>query len=108
MASSFVAPLMRPLVSGVFTVADEDLFADLYLLDRSEGLRIEASAAAGFHGPRWLLESQPGLSYLTDRAIATRMGNATHVLWTTGGVFVPDEEYRGFYLRGERIAQNAA
>jgi D-serine dehydratase len=36
------------------------------------------------------------------------MGNATHVLWTTGGVFVPQEEYRGFYLRGERIAQNAA
>ena len=106
MASSFVAPLMRPLVSGVFTVTDDDLFEDLYLLDRSEGLRIEPSAAAGFRGPRWLLESQAGQAYLRDRGIATQMGNATHVLWTTGGVFVPDEEYRGFYLRGERIAQS--
>jgi D-serine dehydratase len=108
MASSFVAPLMRPLVSGVFTVADDDLFEDLYLLDRSEGLRIEPSAAAGFRGPRWLLESPAGQAYLMDRGIAPRMGNATHVLWTTGGVFVPDEEYRGFRLRGERIAQGAA
>ena len=76
---------------------------------RARGVTVvEPSAAAGFRGPRWLLESQAGQSYLTDRGIAKRMGNATHVLWTTGGVFVPDEEYRGFYLRGERIAQGAA
>jgi D-serine dehydratase len=35
------------------------------------------------------------------------MGSATHVLWTTGGVFVSEDEYRGFHLRGERMAQGA-
>jgi D-serine dehydratase len=99
-ASDFVAPLMRPLVSGIFTVSDEDLFADLYVLERTEGLRIEPSAAAGFRGPRWLLESEPGRRYLIAHGLGECMEDATHILWTTGGAFVPNSEYRQFHERG--------
>jgi D-serine dehydratase len=99
-ASDFVAPLMRPLVSGIFTVPDEDLFADLYLLERTEGLRVEPSAAAGFRGPHWLLESEPGRRYLAAHGLSQCMEEATHILWTTGGAFVPDSEYRQFHERG--------
>ena len=28
------------------------------------------------------------------------MENATHVSWTTGGLFVPDDEYARFLARG--------
>jgi D-serine dehydratase len=28
------------------------------------------------------------------------MDNAVHLLWTTGGLFVPDDEYAGFLERG--------
>jgi len=105
-ASEFVAPLMRPLASGVFTMSDGDLFEDLYLLERSEGLRIEPSAAAGFRGPRWLLESEQGRQYLRNRGLLENIGDATHILWTTGGAFVPDEEYRQFHERGRRIAKS--
>jgi D-serine dehydratase len=99
-ASDFVAPLMRPLVSGIFTVSDEDLFADLYVLQRTEGLCIEPSAAAGFRGPRWLLKSAAGRRYLVAHALSECMEEATHILWTTGGAFVPDAEYRQFHERG--------
>jgi D-serine dehydratase len=99
-ASDFVAPLIRPLVSGVFTVSDEELFADLYVLERSEGLRVEPSATAGFRGPHWLLESEAGRRYLIAHRLCECMEQATHILWTTGGAFVPDVEYRLFHERG--------
>jgi D-serine dehydratase len=99
-ASDFVAPLMQPLVSGIFTVSDEDLLADLYVLERTEGLCIEPSAAAGLRGPRWLLESEAGRRYLIVHGLSECMEEATHILWTTGGAFVPDAEYRLFHERG--------
>jgi D-serine dehydratase len=103
-ASEFVAPVMRDLVSGIFTVSDSDLFEDLYRLYASEGIRIEPSAAAGFRGPQWLLESDIGREYLDRRNLVASLGGATHVLWTTGGAFVPEDEYEGFRIRGEKIA----
>jgi D-serine dehydratase len=99
-ASEFAASMMKPLVSGVFTVPDSDLFEDLYLLEKSEGLRIEPSAAAGFRGPRWLLESASGQQYMNSHGLSLNLEHATHVLWTSGGAFVPDEEYSRFHERG--------
>jgi D-serine dehydratase len=101
-ASESVASQMRPLVSGVFTVPDDDLFEDLFLLEQTEGMRIEPSAAAGFRGPRWLFESAPGAEYLVNRGLLRHMDDATHILWTTGGAFVPDEEYCRFHRRGRQ------
>lgn len=105
-ASDLVAPLMRSLVSGVFTMRDEDLFEDLYVVERTEGLRIEPSAAAGFRGPRWLIGSEQGRRYIDQHALAATIEHATHVLWTTGGAFVPEEEYRGFHERGATNASS--
>jgi D-serine dehydratase len=102
-ASEFVAPLVRPLISGVFTVPDDDLFEDLYRLEASEGLRIEPSATAGFRGPQWLLESGVGRSYLQTHHLTQVMDDATHILWTTGGAFVPEPEYWEFWARGQRL-----
>jgi D-serine dehydratase len=31
------------------------------------------------------------------------MANATHIVWTTGGLFVPDEEYARFLARGRDL-----
>jgi D-serine dehydratase len=106
-ASEFVAPLMRPLVSGVFTVSDEKLLEDLYRLESSEGLRVEPSASAGFRGPQWLLASSVGTTYLNRHDLATSMDHATHLLWTTGGAFLPETEYREFHARGEQISRQA-
>jgi D-serine dehydratase len=99
-ASELAARVMRPLLSGIFTVADRDLFEDLYLLERLEGLRVEPSAVAGFRGPGWVQNSTAGRQYLLDTAQAEHINRATHILWTTGGAFVPEAEYGAFHERG--------
>jgi D-serine dehydratase len=101
-ASEFVARLMRPLVSGIFTVPDGDLFAGLHLLEQCEALRVEPSAAAGLRGPEWLLQSSSGRDYLAAHSLGDSLREATHVIWTTGGSFVPEEEHRRFRERGRR------
>ncbi|WP_211457276.1 D-serine ammonia-lyase [Comamonas sp. PE63] len=103
-ASELAADVVRGFLGGVFTVADETLFRHLYLLQDSEGLQIEPSAAAGFGGPRALLESAAGRDYLQRQKLQAHMANATHIVWTTGGLFVPGEEYARFLARGRDLA----
>jgi D-serine dehydratase len=77
-ASDFVVPFVRSLVSGIFTVRDNELFEDLYLLERTEGMRIEPSAAAALRGPRWVLESAAGRGYLEEHDLLKNLDAATH------------------------------
>ncbi|PIG07349.1 D-serine ammonia-lyase [Comamonas sp. 26] len=99
-ASELAADVVRGFLGGVLTVEDETLFRHLYLLKNSEGLSIEPSAAAGFSGPRELLQSAAGQDYLQRQNLLAYLPNATHIVWTTGGLFVPDEEYAKFLQRG--------
>ena len=87
-ASELVYQLVRELVSGVYTVADDALFTTLAHLRQTTGIEIEPSAAACFAGTR-----------LLDTMVRNDP-RATHVFWTTGGSFVPAEEYERFYRRG--------
>lgn len=106
-ASLLVAGLMRPLVAGVFTVADRDLFRWLYQLQKSENLKVEPSATAALAGPRFLLDSDAGEEYRKrQRLDNAAMANATHILWTTGGAFVPEEEYQAFFNKGKELSNN--
>ena len=95
--------MVRGFLGGVFTVEDETLFNHLALLQQTEGLQIEPSAAAGFSGPRALLESAAGQVYLQRQNLLAHMANATHIVWTTGGLFVPAEEYARFLARGKAL-----
>lgn len=96
-ASELVYQLVHEMVSGVYTVTDDLLFTTLARLHQTSGIEIEPSAAACFAGARWLddtLGSNP---------------NATHLFWTTGGSFVPADEYARFYRRGcELLGQGTA
>lgn len=103
-ASELAVRMMRPLLSGNFTVEDDDLFRHLYLLHQTENLNIEPSAAAGFNGPAMLLNTSAGRRYLADNGLQNLLPQAVHLLWTTGGLFVPDDEYRGFLQRGRSLA----
>ena len=107
-ASGLVGELMSPLLSGIFTVNDDRLFKDLYHLIQTEGYRIEPSAAAGFSGPVHLFGSEAGRTYLAKQ-FGDQAGNiiasANHLVWTTGGSFVPEHEYEGFYQRGQSLVE---
>lgn len=100
-ASELAAAVARPLLAGIYTVTDEQLFRHLHLARVAEGLRIEPSAAAGLAGPRMLLDSPLAGRYLDARSLRPHLERATHVVWATGGLFVPEDEYRRFAARGE-------
>ena len=104
-ASELAADVVRPLLGGVYTVEDEEMFWLLHTAAEAESIRIEPSAAAGLAGPAMLLASANGQAYIARRGLAPHMARSTHIAWTTGGLFVPDEEYARFHARGARAAQ---
>ncbi|QHI98605.1 D-serine ammonia-lyase [Xylophilus rhododendri] len=106
-ASELAAEVVKPFIGGVYTVEDDTLFRDLHTAAATEGLRIEPSAAAGLAGPAMLLGSEAGRAYLRRHGLDTHMAAATHIAWTTGGLFVPEEEYARFHARGAAMAQTA-
>ncbi len=106
-ASELAVALMRPLLSGILTATDDTMFRDLYHVQCAENIKIEPSAAAGFSGPRMLLQTTAGQEYLATHGLQDVMQQANHIVWTTGGLFVPDEEYAAFLERGRRLTQHA-
>ncbi|MDQ2184220.1 D-serine ammonia-lyase [Alcaligenaceae bacterium A4P071] len=108
LASPLVAPLMRDLLAGVFTVDDDRLFRDIHALATTENVLIEPSAAAGFSGPRWLTDTADGLALLERIGARAALPQATHVLWSTGGALVPQAEHDRFQARGLALSTAAA
>lgn len=101
-ASELVYQLVHRLVSGVYTVADDDLFRVLAALKQLNGVEIEPSASAAFLGLKFL-EAGSGRGYLQSVLSRCNPENATHIFWTTGGSFVPPEEYKQFFQRGSAL-----
>lgn len=85
--SDFVSPMMEKLCDGFYTVRDEKMFEYLYLLKNTENIKIEPSAAAGIPGP-----------YMTGNMNR----DAYHIVWTTGGLFVPKAIYDKMYFKGRK------
>jgi D-serine dehydratase len=97
-ASLLAVQAMRTLVAGIVTVADQTLFEHLALAHATEGLRLEPSASAGFSGPLEIATGAPALA---------RPG-ASHVVWSTGGLLVPDAQFQGFLQRAGAAAEVAS
>jgi len=92
--SGFVGRAMHRLIDGYATVADDELYRLLALLERTENLRLEPSAVAGFAGIA---------SVLTAPQYAGQLDNATHLVWGTGGSMVPEMEMDAYVARGRAL-----
>ncbi len=103
--SAFVATVMRNMLAGVFTVADDDVFRWLYLAHSALGMRLEPSATASFAGPEFVVNHPEGKKFCADVGIEKRLPKATHVLWTTGGSFVPEEQFEDFLAHAAALRQ---
>ena len=98
-ASELVHTLVGELVAGVYTVADDALFAVLARLRQLKDITIEPSAAASFLGLKLLAAADdPG-----SAALAHDDARATQLFWTTGGALVPADEYERFRQRGAAL-----
>ncbi len=102
-ASGFVGQLMRPFMSGCYSLSDERMYGMLAQLADSEGVHLEPSALAGMYGPV-LLEKLPAFrEYVKQEAPADVMAKSTQLVWATGGSMVPKEEMEGYYRKGREI-----
>ncbi|GLO49600.1 putative D-serine dehydratase [Pseudomonas putida] len=103
--SEFVADVMKPMLSGVFTVDDDDLFRWLWKAQTTQAIRLEPSATAGFAGPEFIVNSNQGRAYQEAHGLSNKLAQATHVIWTTGGAFVPEEQFKEFMARGASLVK---
>jgi D-serine dehydratase len=101
--SAFVAAVMRGMLAGVFTVDDASLFRWLRDAHESQNLRLEPSAAAGFAGPGFIASHPLGKAFRDEWNIAGHLERATHVVWTTGGSFVPEDQFQAFLNMASEI-----
>lgn len=95
--SSFASSISEHLVSGIYTLEDDDLFKLLALLADSEGVYIEPSATSGLIGPGEIVASK----YAQQNNL--NMNQATHIVWATGGALVPKEDMLSFYKKGKSM-----
>ena len=86
--SGFVGSVMKPLLSGEFTVADEKLYGYLRDLLETENIFLEPSACAAFQGPVRLMRGMK--EYLAANGLCDIMQKAVHIVWATGGSLVPE------------------
>jgi D-serine dehydratase len=91
--SSFATSISEHLISGIYTVEDDELYRLLALLADNEEIFIEPSSTAGLLGPGLVVKS----GYLADGE------KATHIVWATGGSLVPKADMECFYERGKAL-----
>ena len=97
---------MQRMIDGYFTVEDSELLALLYLMAKTEGIRLEPSALAGAPGFARVLAEVDGY-HARIGLDATRRAAATHIVWATGGGMVPREEMDRYVAEGERQLSSA-
>lgn len=98
-SSNFATNISSHIISGVYTIQDEELFVLLSQLMDSEKIFLEPSATAGLIGPQMLAKTDYAKKYKLN------MKNATHIAWATGGDLVPELEREEFYKRGKKTLQ---
>lgn len=99
--SSFVGSVMKPMLSGEFTIRDAKLYDYMRDLLKTENIFLEPSACAAFQGSVFLNQKRETLNYLEQNHLTGKMDKSTHIAWATGGSLVPDavrEEYKNTYL----------
>lgn len=89
-ASGLVSHLMKPILSGVFTVEDNTLNKYMKEFWNTEKMFLEQSACSSFEGPYKLYNSREGKKYLENNKLLKYMDNSTHIVWGTGGNLVPN------------------
>jgi D-serine dehydratase len=96
-ASDLAFDMIGQQVMGAYTVSDEEMFDWIQLAASTEGLRLEPAAATGFAGALDRIWRHPSFATLK-----TRMNAGTHIVWTTGGAQLPDQEFNALLMRSER------
>ncbi len=99
--SGFVGGVMKPVLSGEFTIRDGKLYDYMRDLLETEDIFLEPSACAAFQGPVRLQKSGETKRYIAEHHLEDKMKNTAHIAWATGGSLVPEEireEYKNTFI----------
>lgn len=99
--SGFVGKVMEPMLSGIFTIRDRNLYEYMRDLLKTEHIFLEPSACAAFTGPAHLNVYKETRDYIKEQGLQDKMAGAVHIAWATGGSMVPEsvrEEYKNTCL----------
>lgn len=94
--SNFATNISNHIISGVYTIEDDELFVLLAQLMDTEEIFLEPSATAGLIGPQMVAKTDYAEKHNLN------MKNATHIAWATGGDLVPPLEREEFYKKGSK------
>ncbi|HEM6844956.1 MULTISPECIES: D-serine ammonia-lyase [Providencia] len=93
-ASGFVGRAMERLIDGYYTIDDSEMYNLLGLLNQTESIKLEPSALAGMTG---CVHVTQNTGYLQSKSLTpTKLANATHLVWATGGGMVPVNEMQKY------------
>ncbi|ENY6784692.1 MULTISPECIES: D-serine ammonia-lyase [Providencia] len=93
-ASGFVGRAMERLIDGYHTIDDSEMYNLLGLLNQTESIKLEPSALAGMTGCVHVTQNK---GYLQSKSLTpTKLANATHLVWATGGGMVPVDEMQKY------------
>lgn len=103
-ASGFVGKTLENLISGSYTVTDEQLYILLSMLSDSENIKLEPSALAGMYGPIQLFRDEAGQKYIENNNLKNKIKNVSHIAWATGGSMVPKDVMETYYNKGKEAS----
>lgn len=99
--SAFVGRFMQNMLSGIYTISDDEIYQLLALLKDSEGIELEPSALAGVIGMQRMISQ--GTAYIDRQSLGSVSHNITHIAWATGGGMLPKEEREAYYSTGKAL-----
>lgn len=99
-ASGFVGKTLEKLMSGCYSITDENMYRLLTKMADSENIFLEPSALAGVLGIVNILTSEEGKKYLRDNNLEDKVNNINHIAWATGGSMVPKDMMDEYYNKG--------
>lgn len=99
--SGLVCRTMQQMLTGIFTVLDDEMYCLLALLVQSENIHLEPSALVGFSG-----FSRIGQVWEKIGLSPEKQQHATHLIWATGGNMVPDLVWQKYFKEGEKRITN--
>lgn len=100
--SRFVGKLMEPLLSACITLTDNDMYRYLLAMYETEGMEVEPSSSSACGGLKMLYRTDEGIAFLKNQCLPVTPASATHLFWTTGGLFVPAEQHAAYRIRAKQ------
>lgn len=96
--SGLVCRAVQHILSGIFTVPDDQMYCLLALFAQCENIHLEPSALVGFSGLSKISKVWDKLSISSQQ-----QQHATHLIWATGGNMVPDSVWQEYYKHGLKL-----